>query len=360
MNRHALLWMVLGLSLTACNDDDNRTTVYVEQPDSSAEQSNTNVNQPGAIELSTESETDFFALTKHDENSYDPRFTNSGTFHFDVDGYLVNEQGYTLRMFPTNPDGTVASVSLASTLPVQIHPLKSNETQTVSLTFNLPASASELDPTDFDHTDSNTYSVATSVPLSDSTGERYTLTIYLLKSSDIFNTWEMRATLADQTSTTLIDPVTDQVLDFDESGSLDPEDQDLDGMITTNGGEIRYNDIPLSNGADDLAVVINVAPEGESPTTSLDANFNVKSLTPGTLAKRLLSVSFDKTGLVTLNYSGDEQEIVGKIALVKFPSPYNLEDDSGMWKQTEASGEGLAGEPGGGAFGLIVPIGYDY
>lgn len=354
MKKSSLLWMALGLCLSACNDDDN--PFDVEYPDNG-------VNQLGTIELRTASETDFLPIaklntlhTKQQQRGY----INTGIFHFDLDGYLVDAQGFALLTSPVNADGTITAPSLAAMQPLQVQFDQADiqATQTVPVAFNLPASATELDPIDFDYTDEKTYSAATSFPIYDSKGDSYLLSIYLIRASEVFNTWEVRATLSSNGSTNQLDPVADQVLDFNSGGALDLEDQDLDGMTTTQNGMIRYNNFPLSNGAEDLTLSINFAAD---QTTSLGTDFVVKSAQQDShVAGRLLSLSIDAKGLITLNYSDNQQKIAGTIGLIKFPSPYSLEYDNGMWLQTEASGEGLAGSPGSGSYGLISAIEYDY
>lgn len=309
----------------------------------------------GKFELQTAVEVDFFVLAQ-EVDSLEVYYSNSNAFHFDKDGYLVNNSGSPLLVYPVNPDGSTSSVSISTSMQIKVDYQQGNPKATDRVNFgaNLPESDSELPIGEFDNKDPLTFNNSTSVSVFDSMGDSHILSFYFIHVSVDNNAWELRVSLDGNA----VQPVTEQILDFSPNGLLDINDDDLDGFVTIGNGVIENQIIPLSNGADDLSITLDFT----SDTTSFNSKFEVTSLdSSGFYTDHLKEFKIDSDGLITLLYVHQVDELLGRVAMVKFLSPYNLEQlDNSLWAETEDSGSATSGEAETENFGSFVPVAYDY
>lgn len=357
MRANKYLFIMSLLIIGGCDfesDDVSITNNYITEAPTSVIPSSEQ-RHIGEFELKVAVETDFFVVEK-EVGSREFYYSNSNTFHFNKDGYLFNRSGFPLKVFPVNPDGSSASVSISTSQSVRIDFSTGapEATDRVNISINLPQNSDELSVNEFDKNDPLTFNSSTSLSAIDSLGDIHVLTFYFIHVSADNNTWEFRIALDDMA----VQPTTEQVLDFDVSGLMDRNDDDLDGFITTGNGLIEDIIIPLNNGASDLNVTLDFT----SDTTSFNSNFEVTSLdASGFYSGRIKELKIDSSGLIALFYTNGQDELIGKIALAKFPSPYNLQAlDNSLWAETEDSGTPIYGEPEAGNFGSIVPVVHDF
>lgn len=354
MRSNKYLFITLLLALGGCESDDvSITNNYItEAPTVIASDEQEHI---GEFTLQTAVETDFFVVEK-EANPREFYYSNTNAFHFDKDGNLVNSSGLPLMVFPLYPDGNVTSISLSSSIPVHISYTTGSPkaTDSVNISMNLPEIADELSANEFDNNEPLTFNHSTLVSVIDSLGDVHVLTFYFIHVSVDNNTWEFRLSLDD----VAVSPNSEQMLDFNSDGLMDINDDDLDGFITIGNGLIENINIPLNNGASDLNITLNFT----SDITSFNSNFEVTSLdASGFYTGRIKEFKIESNGLITLFYTNGEDELIGKVALVKFPSPYNLQPlDNSLWAETEGSGIPLSGESGYGNYGSIIPIIHDF
>jgi len=354
MRSNKYLFITLLLALGGCESDNvSITNNYItEAPTVIASDEQEHI---GEFTLQTAVETDFFVVEK-EVNSREFYYSNTNAFHFDKNGFLVNRSGLPLMIFPVNPDGSSSSVSISTSQPVQLNYTTGSPVATdrVNVSTNLPEISGELSANEFDNNEPLTFNHSTSVSVFDSLGDVHVLTFYFIHVSVDNNTWEFRLSLDD----VAVPPNSEQVLDFNSDGLMDINDDDLDGFMTTGNGLIENINIPLNNGANDLNISLDFA----SDTTSFNSNFEVTSLdASGFYTGRIKELRIESNGLITLFYTNGEDELIGKVALVKFPSPYNLQPlDNSLWAETEDSGIPLSGESGYGNFGSIIPVIHDF
>jgi len=354
MSANKYLLVISSLVLGGCNSDDvNITNNYVTETPvviSPEEQ-----KPIGEFELKTSAETDFFVVEK-ELGSREYYYTNSNAFHFDKDGVLVNRSGSPLLVFPVNHDGSSASVAISVTDHLRISYAYGAPRATDSVTFgvNLPEIDAEMSANEFNNNDPLTFNHSASVSVIDSLGDTHTLTFYFIHVGAESNTWEYRIALNGVT----VQPVTEQILDFNSNGLMDINDDDLDGFVTTGNGLIEDVVIQTNNGAEDL----NISLDFSSDTTALGNNFEVTSLSAsGSTVGRLKQMKIASDGLITLSYNNGRDEFAGRVALAKFMSPYNLKPiGNSLWEETDESGEPLSGEAGSGNFHPLTPFVYDF
>jgi flagellar hook protein FlgE len=140
----------------------------------------------------------FFA-TVPELGSLEATYTRAGQFQLNQDNFIVNSSGGHLLGFPTNADGTSASVSLSTAKPIRI-PTESGAPQQsseVDIRMNLPAGASYIAdaPGNFDPEDPLSFNHSTSVTVFDSLGQSHIMTYFFVKDNPEVapNQWMMFA-----------------------------------------------------------------------------------------------------------------------------------------------------------------------
>ncbi len=203
------------------------------------------------------------------------------------------------------------------------------------------ASVSEFDPTD-----PNQYHYSTSVTVYDSQGTTHIASTYFIMNDDQNNTWETRVTL----DGTLLDPVSTEILDFDQNGTLDQGNSTTAGVIT-----YQPYDLGPINGSAPLNISFDYTDNGSATTQEVFGTFAVQALTQdGFSTGRLSGLDISDTGVVRANFSNGQQQALGQIALVKFDNAQGLAQlGNTTWAETIDSGVALAGQSGSGTFGLI-------
>ena len=335
----------------------------------------------------------FFA-TSANPDDLNVNLTRAGAWKLNDENFVVNSNNEFLRVFPVNADGSVASVALASTEPLQIPTSAGDPTQTslVDISVNLPSSATA--PNDgatppsavaFDFTDPDTYNSATSVTLYDSLGQSYVQTTYYRKDFDSTtnpNRWEVYYTVSNGTDTVplSIDQSSNGAADIYPDGS----GSEITGAASANPGDtfghyIEFNSdgslnninnsnpvttipmgttgVPINGAGLDLggADVTQQITINQFEPTQYASPFEVKSLSQdGITVGRLTGIDIGSNGLVQATYSNGFTEPLGKIALVTVANPQGLtQTGNTSWQTTQSSGNALAGEPDSGSYGKI-------
>lgn len=354
MKLNKYLSTALVFTLLGCNSDDiNTTNNYIAEPEVVI--STEEPNWVGDFELKTASETDFFAVARGID-SLEVYYSNSNAFHFDKEGYLVNNLGHPILRYPVNPDGSSASVSLSTAEPVKVdyEAGSPQATDNVKISTNLPTNGSEFLVSEFDNQNPLTFNNSTSISVFDSLGESHILSLFFIHTSVENNTWAFQLALDGEA----VQIAGEQVLDFTPEGLLDINDADLDGFITSGSGLIENQLIALTNGADDLNITLDLTVD----VTSFDSNFELSGLdATGFYTDHLKELKIDSDGLITLSYVHRADELIGRVVMAKFSSPYNLESvGNSLWAETENSGEGVVGEAESANFGAFISLVYDF
>ncbi|MBY5992932.1 flagellar hook protein FlgE [Ferrimonas balearica] len=333
-----------------------------------------------------------FFVTNSEFGSQDFNYTRAGAFKLNDSNFIVDSLGNYLMALPVNADGSVQSVSLSTTKPVQIPQTAGQPTATnnITMSMNLPANETELDPANFDPTDPSTYNTATSVTIYDSLGEPHIQTTYFVKptggSLNNNNQWVVFTTVDNQpvdiwdvaggsstsgqwgqdtTGDGVADVTHNAVGASGQTGFVMSFD-DVGGYIGTDPAVVQTQalglDDPSSGVPGDGAGVVGPGADGtqrltlqfNSPT-QYAAPFEVTELSQdGATVGRLTNVEVTADGLINATYSNGTQQALGKVALARFANEQGLTQiGNTSWKQSQDSGEPLVGEPNIGAFGSI-------
>ncbi|MDX2322595.1 MAG: flagellar hook protein FlgE [Moritella sp.] len=300
----------------------------------------------------------FFVMSDGLE-TMDRNYTRAGAFKLDSNSFVTNSAGNYLQVYDVNDDGSPKAVSMASTKPLQIPDTAGvpEKTGNVDMTMNLPATSPGLDPTSFDPTDSATFTSATSVSIYDSLGESHTLSTYYVKDGSAgapANSWLEFNYVDDKP----LDVVGGQAiaaapgapakpsatrLTFDSSGLLQ--------LQTPVAAQTVALGAILTNGADTTQTVnLNF-----NNPTQFASSFEVSKLEQdGATVGRLTGIDIGPEGMVVASYSNGRNDKLGMVAMAKFANEQGLSQtgDTG-WRQSQLSGDAIAGKPNSGTFGKI-------
>ncbi len=348
----------------------------------------------------------FFVLAP-DANSLDRTYTRAGAFQCDDEGYVVNSLGSYLQVYDVNNDGTVKSVSLDSTRALKIPSSAGSpvETTKVKASMTLPADADYLNVSNFDPTDSNTYSASTSVKIYDSLGEAHTATYYFIKDQDAktatetdttgANTWQMFMFIDDKpvdieggkdttfgaaSSLGIQDPTDNQftlksaTLVFDDKGNIKTDDSNkVTGMTPAT---IKTTAAGLGNAPSDVyiaaknasgTVVEKVISSGANKEQVVEfdfgsnihmyggTSFSVESISQdGSTVGQLTNVQIDDKGVVSATYSNGSDVKLGMVAMANFANAQGLTQiGDTCWRESLDSGDAIPCQATVGTAGAI-------
>lgn len=287
----------------------------------------------------------FFALAPT-QTSGEVIYTRAGAFGINKDGFVVNSTGQFLRVFPVNPDGTVSSTAMSSTIPLSLPATAGvpQSTANVALATNLPSTATDIPAaTAIDPTDPTTFTNSTSVTVYDSLGNQHIVTSYYQKTDAAANQWNVDVYIDEPSGPNAQTQIGGtKVLDFDPI---------LGGALSTVPTDQSYSINTLASGA----AVPQVITIDYASSSQNSGAFSVVSLTQdGFPTGRLSGIDISADGLVRATFTNGQATPLGKIALGNFSNAQGLKQiGNTSWLETIDSGQVLAGEAGTGVFGLI-------
>lgn len=270
----------------------------------------------------------FFILSKGGALQY----TRAGAFQTDSNGYVVNDNGDRLQVYPSTGNGNFNTSSLTDlTLKTsQSAPSATTSAQTI---FNLPANATQPTSATFDPTDANSFNNQTSLTMYDSLGAAHTGTMYFVKTATA-NQWQAHLYI----DGTAVGGA--QALAYSPAGAL----------VTPAAGTLSFGSYTPTTGANALAVTFDV-----SKSTQYGNTFGTTSITQdGYTTGQLSGISVGSSGVVQANFTNGQSIELGKIAMATFSNPQGLQKlDGTSWAETFSSGQPVNGSAGNSGFGQL-------
>ncbi|MES1192171.1 MAG: flagellar hook protein FlgE [Steroidobacter sp.] len=260
------------------------------------------------------------------------QYTRAGAFKSDADGFVVNDAGQRLQVYPTLASGGF-NTSTMTDLQLNTGQSAPSATTTAQTIFNLPANATQPVNGTFDPTDATSYNNSTSLTMYDSLGAAHTGTLYFVKTAAP-NQW-----------------TTQLYIDGTAVGTAQPLTYSNAGVLTTPAtGQINFGSYTPATGAAPLSVNFDF-----SQTSQYGNAFGTTSITQnGYTAGQLTGISVDNTGVVQANFTNGQSRALGQVAMVNFPNVQGLQKlDGTKWAETFASGAPLNGSPGVAGFGQL-------
>lgn len=259
-------------------------------------------------------------------------YTRAGAFQADREGYVVDNQGRRLQVYP--PGSEVRGdfdTSRFTDLHLSTSEVPPRATTEIAATLNLASGTDPIDgDVDFDVNDPDSFNFSTSVNIYDSLGQSHTATIYFRSVDPNENQWQTRVVINGE-------EVASEDLEFDAVGRV------------TEGGQISVSH-DLANGSNPLLFELDLR-----SATQYGGAFNVSSLRQDGFATGNLSgIDIDSSGVVFARFTNGQSQSLGKVALADFSNPQGLQQlGDNVWAETFASGQPIGGEAGAGHLGLI-------
>jgi flagellar hook protein FlgE len=259
-------------------------------------------------------------------------YSRAGSFKVDRDGYVVNNGGLRLQVFPPVSGGGFNTGATAD-LRLQSGESAPAATNRVGVTFNLPGNASGPPSTPFDPANPDTYNYSTAMTVYDSLGAAHTATVYFSKlAAD--NTWEQRLYID---GNAIGDA---QTLEYSNTGAL----------VAPANGEVTFPEYTTQTGAAPLQLDFDFR-----ASTQYGTAFSVSAVEQdGYTTGRLIGVETQVDGVVQARFTNGRSVALGKVALAQFASLDGLQQMADTtWSESFASGPALLGEAGSGGAGVI-------
>jgi flagellar hook protein FlgE len=264
--------------------------------------------------------------------------TRAGSFHMDVNGFLVNSNGFVLM---GTASGNTLPSSLSKLVPVKFDPgptvtIAGVATTQVALAANLPA------------TDAIGDQETMTTGLFDALGNAYTLQIQLTKTG--LGAWTAVASSVTQASN-VTSPITATIsstpmsLTFDGNGQL------------TSGGTGSLGTFTLSNGQS-LSPTFNFAGNGAiTAVTQYGDRFAQSGAQQnGKTSGSRIGFQVDSGGIVSEVYSNGLILPKYQVPVVTYINPQGLDAESGnVWVETSLSGTASINASNTGGAGQITP-----
>ncbi len=300
----------------------------------------------------------FFAVRNNQteiEESGGMFFTRVGSFHFDKDGYLVDNIGGAVQGYMATDDGALST--MVSDIRVMTNNIRPVATNKVMMNVNLDSRAEPLE-TEFDiNRPDKTSNFANSINVYDSHGRAHAMTTYYRRMPGEAGegpTWEYFSTIK---SDELADPGDTEYtvigrgnLTFDLMGNLAKEEQ-FEFSASFNKGALPNQSFLLDfgknigdEGGDGMGASTSTA--ATSSTTYHDQN--------GYEAGNLKSLKIDLNGDIKAMYTNGIQRRLGSLAVASFENIDGLQKAGrNQFYKTLESGPPKLGVPQSGGRGSI-------
>ena len=318
--------------------------------------------------------TGFFTLADSPTAATPTKYTRSGAFQLDKDGYVVNDQGRYLMSYAPNGTTVDAGFSQGVFQPIQIDTAQGlpEATEKVNLQVNLDATSDKLQPANFDPTEPTTYNNMTSATVYDSQGNPHTATTYFLADGtsaappvlDNPNSWLVYTYLdgwgiepASSATPTGVTDSTDQTavptplkLEFNTTGALVTIDGIAPPTTSQAFSAITSSDLDPNLKVDDISLDYNFI-----KSTQYSTPYSVNALTQNGLpAGNLTGIDVDDKGIVFARFSNGGSRTLGQVALARFANNQGLSKvGDTSWAENANSGQPVFGAAGNNNFGTI-------
>lgn len=292
--------------------------------------------------------TGFFML----DDGGTTRFTRSGAFAVDSEGFVTNNEGLRLQAFSADTSGQITGLINDVRLTTsQIEPIP---TANVDITANLdsregqpliawggPYDAFATPPT---APSADEFNGSTSLTVYDSLGNPHSLTTYFVKTATP-NVWEVHTTI-DGVTTSGAAPV--DTITFEDNGQFDTASLPIEINITGWAPLDSSGNPTGANPSQNLVVDL-------STTTQFGSDFGVSFISQdGFSSGQLRGVEISDTGVIFARYTNGQSFALGQVALANFANQQGLQPlGSTAWAETFASGVATVSEPGTAGLGLI-------
>jgi len=288
-------------------------------------------------------------------------YTRAGHYHFDNQGYYVNEQGNRVQGFLYDDTGTNLIESLADIQVNQNSMIPPQVTTTGQMILNLDSSATPPASGFLLTNPTGTSNYTTPLTIYDSLGQAHAVQIFFSNTATA-GTWDWNAVIPSSDVSTFggVAPVGNYVqfgkgkLVFDTTdGSLTAVDDNTGAPVANISDEPLYNHasvIVYANGVTATDSKIDFTGTTQYGTVSSVQSVNQNGYSPGTAS----NISIDPQGNVTANYTNGQVKKIARLSVANFTDINGLQRrGSNLYSETVASGQPLLNKPGDAGMGTI-------
>jgi flagellar hook protein FlgE len=265
-------------------------------------------------------------------------YSRNGQFHFDAQGFIVNDNNLKLTGFGVDINGNIVPTAPA---PIQISFSDVAPNSTTEFTLGLNLDSRETPPATalFSATDPTSYNQSTSGTVFDTLGNPHVLSTYYVKTATA-NQWQVFGTIDGSLANANIGagaglPVT---MNFSSSGAL------------TTGMPLNASVVVATGAVTPLSFTVDY-----TGTTQFGSPFGVNDLTQdGFTSGRLAGMSVANNGTIVGSYTNGETRNLGQIVTADFRNPQGLAPlGNNVWVDTAQSGLPIVGVPSTGSLGTL-------
>ena len=271
----------------------------------------------------------FFTLSDNGSAVY----TRAGAFSTDRAGYVVNNAGQRLQVYPPIGTGGTFNTAAPNDLRISSNTNPPSASKLIEAGVNLPATAAVPVTSTFSPDDASSYNKTTSLTVYDSLGTPHTASLYYAKTANP-GEWNLHVTVDGG------EVGTGSTLTFDNAGLLTTP---ADGKLTLAGYSV-------GNGSAPLEMVFDV-----SKSTQYGDGFSVGTLSQdGYAAGELSGLTITEAGVVQARYTNGQLTPASVIVMTIFPDQQNLQQlGASTWAETFASGQPISGVAATASYGSI-------
>jgi flagellar hook protein FlgE len=274
-------------------------------------------------------------------------YARNGQFHFDAQGFIVNDNDLKLTGYGVDVNGNIVPTSPG---PIQISFADVAPQSTTQLDAGLNLDSRETAPPTavFSPIDPTSFNQSTSATVFDTLGNPHVLSTYYVKVTANpaaippipANQWRVYGTIDGSLANADIGagaglPVT---MNFNSSGAMTTA-MPLNASVVTTTGAVT----PLAFTLDFTG------------TTQFGSPFGVNNLTQdGFTSGRLSGLSVANDGTVVGNYTNGQTRNLAQVVIADFRNPQGLAPlGNNLWIDTAQSGLPIVGVPGSGSLGSL-------
>jgi flagellar hook protein FlgE len=266
------------------------------------------------------------------------KFSRNGQFHFDAQGFIVNDNDLQLTGYGVDANGNIVP-SAPAPIQISFSDVSPKSTTQFALGLNLDSTDTPPATAVFNPLDPTSYNQSTSGSVFDSLGNSHVLSTYYVKTA-VANQWQVYATIDGSLANANIGggaglPVT---LNFSSSGALTTVMPLNASMVVTTGAVTP------------VAFTLDY-----SGTTQFGSPFGVNNLAQdGFASGRLAGFSVSNNGTIVGNYTNGQTRNLGQVVTADFRNPQGLAPlGNNVWLDTAQSGQPIVGVPSTGSLGTL-------
>jgi len=276
-------------------------------------------------------------------------YGRDGSFHFDKEGFLVNNDNQRVQGYQADEKGKIQNKMGDIQFPRALIP--ASPTKELKINLNLD---SRVEPNKtFDPKDPyNTSHFSTGVEMYDSQGTKHLVNVFFNKTAN--SNWEYRGLVDGKeveggTPGQLSEVVTGKLV-FNVDGKLESQEV-TNSAFNFSGGALQGQEVKISFGD-----ALSEGGTGINGTKQYGKESDLISWgQDGAAAGTITNLSFNDEGVLTALYSNGEARDLSQIALTKFENPEGLfKLGNNRFKESRESGVPAAGLPGRAGRGKLA------